>query len=97
VSLAYPPPVGVPRPLFSHFGKAQPWCTSATSAQPQSPGACQIAPPQVHFPTGEWTATRTVLTTDAIDACVGERQVRPWDFRPVCNVGTCKTYLYTAS
>jgi hypothetical protein len=70
---------------------------ASTTAQPQRPGACQIAPPQVHFPTGEWTATETILTTDAIDACAGERMVRPWDFRRLCHAGTCKTYLYTAS
>jgi hypothetical protein len=70
---------------------------AAATTQPQRPGTCQIAPPQVNFPTGEWTARETVLTTDAVDACAGERLVRPWDFRRVCDVGTCKTYLYTAS
>jgi hypothetical protein len=39
----------------------------------------------------------TILTTNAIDACTGERLVRPWDFRRLCNAGTCKTYLYTTS
>jgi len=67
------------------------------TAQPQRPGTCQIAPPQVHIPTGEWTATETLLTTRAIYACAGERLVRPWDFRRRCDAGTCKTYLYTAS
>ncbi|HTZ62783.1 MAG TPA: hypothetical protein VMB51_01625 [Solirubrobacteraceae bacterium] len=65
--------------------------------QPQRPGTCQIAPPQVRFATGEWTATETILTTNAIDACAGERLVRPWDFRRVCNAESCKTSLYTAS
>jgi hypothetical protein len=49
------------------------------------------------FATGEWTATATVLETSAIDACIGERFVRPWDFRRVCEAGTCRTYLYTES
>jgi hypothetical protein len=71
--------------------------TPVEAATPQRPGTCQIAPPRVHFPTGEWTATRTILTTNAIDACAGERMVRPWDFRRLCKGGTCKTYLYTAS
>jgi hypothetical protein len=71
--------------------------TPVEAATPQRPGTCQIAPPRVHFPTGEWTATRTILTTSAIDACAGERMVRPWDFRRLCKAGTCKTYLYTAS
>ncbi len=70
---------------------------AATTAQRQEPGACQIAPPQVKFPTGEWTATETILRTNAIDGCVGERLVRPWDFRRRCDAGTCRTYLYTAS
>jgi hypothetical protein len=70
---------------------------STAIAQPQRPGTCKIAPPQVNFPTGEWTARETVLTTSAVDACAGERLVRPWDFRRVCETGTCKTYLYTAS
>ena len=70
---------------------------AAATVQPQRPGTCEIAPPQVHFPTGEWTATWTVLTTNAIDGCAGERLVRPWDFRRFCNTGTCKTYLYTAN
>jgi hypothetical protein len=69
----------------------------AARSQPQRPGTCQIAPPQVHLPTGEWTATETILTTNAIDACAGERLVRPWDFRRLSDAGTCTTYLYTAS
>jgi hypothetical protein len=44
-----------------------------------------------HFP------RPTVLTTDAIDVCAGERLVRPWDFRRLCKAGACKTYLFTAS
>lgn len=70
---------------------------AAARSQPQRPGTCQIAPPQVHFPIGEWTATETILTTNSIDACAGERMVRPWDFRRLCTAGTCKTYLSTAS
>jgi hypothetical protein len=85
-------PGSVPRPTV-HF---QPGQRTATM-QPQSPGTCQIAPPQVHFPIGEWTATETILTTNAIDACAGERLVRPWDFRRVCDAGSCRTSLYTAS
>ena len=69
----------------------------ASTTQPQKPGTCKIAPPQVHFPTGEWTATETTLTTQAIDGCVGARLVRPWDFRRVCKAGSCKTYLFTAN
>jgi hypothetical protein len=70
---------------------------AAAKSQPQRLGTCQIAPPQVHFPTGEWTATKTILTTNSIDVCAGERMVRPWDFRRLCKAGTCKTYLFTAS
>ncbi len=70
---------------------------AAATVQRQRPDTCKIAPPHVNFPTGEWTATETILTTNAIDACAGERLVRPWDFRRVCDAGTCKTYLYTAS
>jgi hypothetical protein len=71
--------------------------TPVEAATPQRPGTCQVAPPQVKLPTGEWTATETTLTTNAIDGCVGERQVRPLDFRRVCHAGTCKTYLYSVS
>jgi hypothetical protein len=70
---------------------------AASTTRPQRPGTCKIAPPQVNFPTGEWTARETILTTSAIDACAGERLVRPWDFRRICHANTCKTYLYTAS
>lgn len=70
---------------------------AATSRQAQRPGTCQVAPPQVRVPTGEWTATETILYTNSIDGCVGERLVRPWDFRRVCDIGPCKTYLYTVS
>jgi hypothetical protein len=70
--------------------------TPVEAATPQRPGTCQVAPPQVHLPPGEWTATETVLTTNAIDVCAGERLVRPWDFRRLCKAGTCKTYLFTA-
>lgn len=70
---------------------------AAAAGQTQRPGTCQVAPPQVHIPTGEWTATETILTTYAIDVCAGERRVRPWDFRRICRAGNCKTYLYTVS
>jgi hypothetical protein len=63
----------------------------------QRPETCKIAPPRVHFPTGEWTATDTVTSTNAIDVCVGEKQVGPWDFRRTCDGGQCKTYLYAAT
>ena len=71
--------------------------TAAANSHPQAPGTCKIPPPQVHFPIGEWTATETILTTNAIDVCAGERLVGPWDFRRTCDAGTCKTYLYTAT
>ena len=71
--------------------------TPVEAATPQKPGTCQVAPPQVHFPTGEWTATKTILTTNAIDVCAGERQVRPWDFRRLCKASVCKTFLFAAS
>lgn len=71
--------------------------TPAEAATAQRPGTCQVAPPKVHLPAGEWTATKTVLTTNAIDVCAGERQVRPWDFRRLCKANTCMTYLVTAS
>jgi hypothetical protein len=70
---------------------------AASTAQPQRPGTCQFAPPEVHFPPGEWTATRTILTTNAIDFCAGERQVWPWDFRRLCKAGTCETFLFSGS
>jgi len=70
--------------------------TTATE-HAQRPGTCQIAPPQLRVPTGEWTATETILHTNAIDACAGEQLVRPWDFRRRCRAGHCKTYLYTVS
>jgi hypothetical protein len=70
---------------------------ASRTAQPQRPGTCEFAPPHVNVPTGEWTSTETVLTTNDIDACAGERTVRPLDFRHVCNAGTCKTYLYSIS
>lgn len=70
---------------------------SATTSQPQRPGTCEIAPPQVRLPAGGWTATETILTTSAIDICAGERKMRPWSFHRVCDADTCRTYLYTAS
>lgn len=91
VSVGTPPTTATPQP---RAGQAP---AAAAAAQPQRQGTCQIAPPQVHIPTGEWTATVTVLSTNSIDACVGERYVRPWDFRRRCHAGTCKTYLYTVS
>jgi hypothetical protein len=70
---------------------------TAATGQTQRRGTCQIAAPRVEVPTGEWTATETILRTYAIDACAGERLVRPWDFRRHCDGGNCKTYLYTVS
>ncbi len=67
------------------------------SSQPQRPGTCEVAPPEVKIPTGEWTAKETILTTGAIDACAGEHLVRPWDFRQACTAGVCRTYLYTVT
>ncbi len=96
VSVGTSPTTGTPQAPDRAISTGQAPISTAT-AQPQRPGTCQIAPPQVNFPTGEWTARETVLTTGAIDACAGERMVRPWDFRRVCDAGTCKTYLYTAS
>jgi hypothetical protein len=69
---------------------------ATSTAQPQRPGTCRIAPPEVHFPSGDWTATATVLTTNSVDACAGEQVVRPWDFRRLCKAGACKTFLFTA-
>jgi hypothetical protein len=69
---------------------------AAADEQTQRPGTCQVTPPQIHMPNGEWTATKTILSTNAIDICKGERQVRPMDFRRRCEAGHCKTYLYTA-
>src|SRR5271156_3368546 len=54
---------------------------TTAAGQAQRPGTCQVAPPQIRVPTGEWTATETILSTNAIDACARERLVRPWDFR----------------
>jgi hypothetical protein len=70
---------------------------AASARHAQRPGTCRIAPPEVHFPTGEWTATETIISTFAIDVCAGEQLVGPWDFRRICDGGRCKTYLYTAS
>ena len=86
--------VSVGTPSTSSTAQAR---AAAATGQAQRPGTCQIAPPKAHFPTGEWTATKTILTTGAIDACAGERLVRPWDFRHLCKAGKCKTYLYTVS
>ena len=45
---------------------------AAATKQPQRPGTCESPPPEVNFPTGEWTARETILTTSAVDACAGE-------------------------
>jgi hypothetical protein len=95
VSIGTPPTTGTQE--LDRSANAEQTPTAAAAAQPQRPGTCQVAPPTAHFPTGEWTATRTILTTNSIDVCAGERMVRPWDFRRRCNAGTCKTYLFTAS
>jgi hypothetical protein len=96
VSVGTPPTTSAAQVLDQSTSTEQTPVAGAT-AQPQRPGTCQIAPPQVHFPTGEWTATRTILATNSIDVCAGERMVRPWNFRRHCTAGTCKTYLFTAS
>lgn len=67
----------------------------AVNGQPQRPGTCQFAPPSIRIPTGEWTATETTLSTNAADACAGERVVRPIDFRRHCAAGHCETVLFT--
>ena len=76
--------------------------TAATRAQAatgdelaQRPGTCQVAPPQIHVPIGEWTATETILITTSVDACTGEQLVRPMDFRRRCDADHCKTHLYS--
>jgi hypothetical protein len=51
----------------------------------------------VRLPSGEWTATVTILSTNAIDGCAGERYVRPVDFRRVCAAHICKPYMYSVS
>jgi hypothetical protein len=93
--------LSIGRPADPSAAKATGRLTSAqraaSTAQPQRPGTCQIAPPQVHFPTGGWTATETILTTNSIDACAGERLVRPVDFRRLCRAGRCRTFLFSAS
>lgn len=70
---------------------------AAAASHRQRPGTCRIAPPQGNFPTGEWTASKTILSTNAVDSCAGEHEVRPWDFRHVCHAGRCETYLLTES
>lgn len=70
---------------------------AAARSRPQKPDTCLIPPPQVHLPTGEWTATETVLTTNAIDMCAGERLTWPWSFHRRCKAGACATYLITAA
>ncbi len=94
LSIGTPASTSTPQASVQSTTTAQ---TPGVAATPQRPGTCRIAPPQVRIPNGEWTATETVLTTNAIDACAGERLVRPWDFRRLCKAGTCKTYLFTAS
>lgn len=73
------------------------WTRSTKTLDRQRPGTCQIGPPQIHVPTGEWTATETILKTYAIDTCTGERLIRPIDFRRRCKAGHCKTYLYSVN
>ena len=71
--------------------------TTVQFGRAQAPGTCKVAPPRFRIPTGEWTTIFTILTTNAVDACAGERLVRPWDFRRRCRAGHCKTRLYTVS
>jgi hypothetical protein len=47
--------------------------------------------PYVRFSSGEWTATGTILDTQAVDARPGETIVRPWDFRRICENRSCRT------
>ena len=71
--------------------------TKLAETRPQLAGTCKVAPPEVQLPSGDWTATATILSTEAIDACVGQKYIRPWTFRLVCLAGQCKTYLHTFS
>jgi hypothetical protein len=57
--------------------------------QPFQAGSVQR--PDVQFAPGEWTATGTILETDAADARPGEDIVRPWDFRRICENHSCRT------
>jgi hypothetical protein len=57
---------------------------------PGSP-AGNVPRPYVHFSTGAWTATGTILETRAVDARLGERIVRPWAFGKQCEHGACRT------
>jgi hypothetical protein len=95
-SAGTPPSTVAAAPATASGDVAQAPVASATS-RPQKPGTCEIAPPRVQLPTGEWTATTTILSTNAIDACEGEQAVRPWDFRRRCAARRCTTYLFTAS
>jgi hypothetical protein len=62
-----------------------------TATPPQvQPGS--VPRPTVHFQPGQWTATGTILATEAADANPGELIERPWTFRRVC-VPSCQTFL----
>src|ERR1700722_3531057 len=97
VSIGTPPTGGGSQPATRPTSISRAQAAALAGGLAQRPGTCKVAAAQVHFPTGEWTATETVLSTYSIDACAGEQLVRPWDFRRSCRGGTCKTYLYTAS
>lgn len=50
-----------------------------------------VPKPYVRFSPGEWTATGTILDTQAADARPGETIVRPWDFTRSCENRSCRT------
>lgn len=56
-----------------------------------APGSVQ--PPNVSFSTGDWTATGTFLQTRDADAHPGEVITRPWNFRKICDSGSCHIVL----
>jgi hypothetical protein len=65
--------------------------TPAHARAAVAPGSVQ--PPSVAFSTGGWTATGTFLQTRDADFHPGEVITRPWDFRKICDSGSCHTIL----
>jgi hypothetical protein len=63
--------------------------TTLAPAGTRGPAPGKIPQPYVRFARGEWTATGTTLETQAADGSVGEVSVRPWDFKRVCEHGSC--------
>jgi hypothetical protein len=61
-------------------------------ARAGSPGS--VPRPNVRFSTGQWTATGTILETQAVDARRGERIVRPWSFTRICEHRSCRTLFF---